>query len=224
MGSSVSGFRVVEGQGPQLLGDPRFVFYRLDPATLAPTELSGNLERLLGFPLRDWFGARFWTGRLHPEDREATCAFFRDWALARRDEQLEYRVVDAAGNTVWVHQIICVEREGRQEVGIRGVLIDITARMARESEVQGALFLKSELFRMIVEELGPPMRAISVYGDMLGRHLAAQRDDVGSDFAVGLRDGLERLDTTLGQLMRLAQSGGVPDGGFGGAHRGNPVG
>jgi hypothetical protein len=51
------------------------------------------------------------------------------------------------------------------------------------------------------------VRAISVFGEMLERHLAAQRDDVGSDYAVGLREELERLDTMLGQLMRIAQGG-----------------
>jgi signal transduction histidine kinase len=223
-----SSFRVLRGGGSQVPGDPGFVIYRLDPATLAFTEVCGNPEQLLGFPPRDWFRTRFWSGRLHPEDREAACAFFRGWASAWRDEQLEYRVIDATGRTVWVHQIICVERDTRQEVTICGVLIDVTERVAREADVETTLFLKSELFRMIVEELGPPVRAISIYGDMLGRHLSAQGDDVGSDYAVGLRDGLERLDTTLAQLMRLVQSGGASadqmNGGLGALHRGNPVG
>jgi signal transduction histidine kinase len=228
MVSSGSSFRVLKGGNPQVSGNPGFVIYRLDPGTLEFTEIRGNPERLLGFPLRDWFRARFWSGRLHPDDRAAAREFFRGWASAWRDEQLEYRVIDAAGRTVWVHQIICVERDARQEAAICGALIDITERMSRETEVETALFLKSELFRIIVEELAPPVRAISIYGDMLGRHLAAQGDDVGSDYAVGLRDGLERLDTTLAHLMRLAQSAGASagqmNGGLNGLHRGSSVG
>ena len=227
LGSSGSGFRV-EGHSPRVASDPGFVIYRLDPGTLAFSEVAGDPDRLLGFPARDWYTAGFWCGRLHPEDREAAHAFFAGWTAARRNEQLEYRVIDAAGQTVWVHQVVCVERGGNQEMTIRGVLLDITGRMAREADVERALFLKAELFRIIAEELAPPVRAISVYGDMLGRHLAAQGDDVGSDYAVGLRDGLQRLDTMLGQLMRIAQGGCMSldemNAGLAALPRGNPVG
>jgi hypothetical protein len=209
MGSKRSGFRVLDGQSPQLSGGPSFVVFGLDPATLEFSDIGGNPEQLLGFPACDWYGARFWSGRLHPDDREAARAFFADLVSSARGAQLEYRVIDAAGQTVWVHQIICVERDERQEVRVRGVLVDVTERRGHDADVERALFLKAEIFRIIVEELAPPVRAISVYGDMLGRHLAAQGDDVGSDYAVGLRGGLQRLDTTLGQLLRIAQSGGV---------------
>ena len=229
MASSGSGFRVLDGQDRQAPDEPGFVFYRLDPATLEFAEVCGNPGQLLGYPPADWLQARFWSQRLHPEDRKAACAFFRCWASARRNEQLEYRVIDALGRTVWVRQVICVERRPDQEEKVSGALFDVTDRVAREADVETTLFLKSELFRMIVEELAPPVLAISIYGDMLGRHLAAQGDDVGSDYAVGLRDALERLDTTLAQLMRLAQSAGavvgqMNGGGLGALHRGSPVG
>ncbi len=208
MGSSGSGFRAFERGDAQSSAVPRFVVYRLDPATLDFSEISGSPEQLLGFSAGDWYRPRFWFGRVHPDDQEAAQAFFERWAEARRDEQLEYRVIDAAGQTVWVHQIISVGRDAYQEVAIRGVLMDVTDRVAREADVQSALFLKASLFRILAEELAPPVRAISVYGDMLERHLGAQGDDVGSDYAVGLRDGLQRLEELLSQLMRVAQSGG----------------
>jgi PAS domain S-box-containing protein len=189
-------------------GDPRFVIYRSDPATQRFIEISGSPERLLGFPAEEWVRPRFWSGRIHPEDHATVHAFLEEWSQARRDEQLAYRVVDAAGETVWVQHFIAVRRAPRQETSVRGVLLDITDLVAREGEVEKALFLKDELFRFVVEELGPPLRAMSVYSEMLERHLAAQRDDVGSDFALGLRDGLERLDAMLGHLMRVAQRGG----------------
>lgn len=208
MSSSGSGFRVFERRNNSTPGEPGFVVYRLEPATLDFAEISGDPERFLGFSPTDWLRPRFWCGRIHPEDLEAARAFFHGWAQAPRDQQLEYRVIDAAGRTVWISQIISIVRDASDEVAIRGVLMDITRRVAREAEVETTLFLKAELFRIIAEELAPPVRAISVFGDMLERHLAGQRDDVGSDYAVGLRDGLQRLDALLAQLMRMAQNGG----------------
>lgn len=210
MNASRSGLRALEAHSPHGPGDPSFVLYRLDPVTLDFSEVRGNPEQLLGFPEHDWYAARFWSGRLHPEDREAVRAFFERLASSRRDEQLQYRVIDAEGQTLWVHQIVSVERKAQEEVSLRGVLIDVTEQVAREADIERALFMNAELFRIIAEELAPPVRAISVYGDMLGRHLAAQGDDVGSDYAVGLREVLESLDTMLGQLMRAAQAGGGP--------------
>lgn len=204
------GFHVLDRRDPQVLGEPTFVVYRLDPVTLGFSEIGGNPEQLLGFPADDWHDARFWPGRLHPEDRKAASDFFAAWATAQRDIQLEYRMIDAAGHTVWVHQIICVGRAPHGQVAIRGVLIDVTDRVAREADIDQALFLRAELFRIIVEELAPPVRAISVFGEMLERHLASQRDHVGSDYAVGVREELQRLDTMLAQLMRIAQAGSNP--------------
>lgn len=208
MGSSGFAFRILDRHHPVLPAGPKVVLYRLDPTTLDFAHVSGSPERLLGFPRDEWYRPRFWSGRLHPDDQEAVRAYFDGWAASQRDEQLAYRVIDAAGQTVWVHQVIAIGREACEQVTIRGVLTDVTERIAQAADVEKALFLKAELLRIVAEELAPPVRAISLYGEMLERHLSAQRDDVGSDYAVGLRDGLQRLDGRLGQLMRVAQTGG----------------
>jgi PAS domain S-box-containing protein len=207
MGASGSGFSVVEKRDPLVAGGPAVVLYRLEAATLDFSEVTGDTEQLLGFPIEEWYRPQFWSGRIHPEDREAARAFFGRWAEAPSDVRLEYRVIDAAGRTVWVRQVIAIGRDARQEAAIRGIFIDISGRIAGAAAVEKAMSLRAGLFRVIAEELAPPVRAISVFGEMLERHLAAQRDDVGSDYAVGLREELERLDTMLGQLMRIAQGG-----------------
>ncbi len=201
-----SGYRVLQARDRGLFSDPKVVAFRLDPVTLDFAEVSGSAEALLGFSSDEWCGPSFWSGRLHPEDGEAWRAFFADWPAAGREDQLEYRVVDAGGQIVWVHQVMMPGGEASRNGMICGVLMDITERIAREAEVSKALMLKSELFRILAEELAPPLRAISVYGEMLERHLAAQRDDVGSDHALGLRDGVQRLDGLMVQLMRAAQN------------------
>ncbi len=205
MGSIGSGFRVLQPRDRGLFADPKIVAFQLDPATLDFVKLSGSTEPMLGFSLEEWCRPGFWHGRLHPEDAEAVRAFFAVWPETGPDQQLEYRVVDAAGQTVWVHQIIVPRGEASRETAVRGVLMDITERVIREAEVTKALMLKDELFRILAEELAPPLRAISVHGEMLERHLAAQQDDVGSDHALGLRDGVQRLDGLFVQLMRAAQ-------------------
>lgn len=207
MDSTGTGFRVLEKLNPYFSADPKIVAYRLDPKTLDFSEVKGSPEQLLGFPVDQWFRPKFWCGRVHPEDRQAAYDFLVAWAEARRDHELEYRMLDAAGRTLWVHDIVEVRGEPPQETEIRGVLIDISDRVAHEADVKKALSLKNELFRIVAEELAQPVRSISAYGEMLERHLASQGDDVGSDYAIGLREGVQRLDELLIQLMRIAQNG-----------------
>jgi PAS domain-containing protein len=212
MDSTGSGFRILHRHEPFTGGDPKIVIFRLDPATLDFLEISGKPERLLGFPVAEWYRPHFWSDRIHPEDTKAVHAFFEAWAEAPRDEQLEYRAIGAAGQTVWLHQVIAVDDDAHSARVVRGVLIDVTERVARETEVEKALFLKAELFRVVTEELAPPVRAISVFSELLERHLAARRDHVGSDYALGLRDALLRLDGLLAQLVRIAQPAGMSVG------------
>ena len=209
MESTGPGFRVLQARDQDFFAHPRTVAYRVDPVSLDFTEVSGSAERLLGFAPEQWYRPGFWHARIHPEDQEAARAFFAAWCRERREDQLEYRVLDAAGQTVWVHQIIEFGRDADGQTATRGVLMDVTERLARETEVAKALILKAELLRILAEELAPPLRAISVYGEMLERHLSVQRDDLGSDYALGLRDGVQRLDKLLVQLMRAAQSGNM---------------
>lgn len=201
------GFRVLRTRDARSVHAPRIVAYRLDPETLAITDIAGNAEALFGFSRDEWRRREFFHEHLHPDDRHAARDFCRAWAKDRRSHELQYRLVDAAGRVRWVHDILEVHRRADGTEEILGVLIDITQRIAGDSDISKALRLRDELLRIVAEGLAQPVRTIGAYGDMLGRHLATQRDDVGSDYAIGVREGVQRLDAVIGRLLRVAQSG-----------------
>lgn len=201
------GFRVLDSRGASGDGAQRILAYRLDPQTLAIIDIAGNAEELFGFPREEWRHPGFFPEHLHPDDREAARAFRRVWAQDRRSHELQFRLIDAAGRVRWVQEILEVGDDGQGGPEIRGVLVDITRRVAGDSEVSKALRLREELLRLVAREMAEPVRAVATYGDMLGRHLSAQRDDVGSDYAIGIRDAVQRLDAVIGRLLRVAQSG-----------------
>ena len=201
------GFRVLGSRDARGSGSPRILAYRLDPQTLAVTDIAGDAEELFGFPREEWRRPGFFHEHLHPDDLDAARAFRREWERDRRSHELQFRLIDAAGRVRWMHEILEVRDDGPGGLEIRGVLVDITRRVAGDSEVSKALRLRDELLRIVAEELAQPVRTIAGYGDMLGRHLSAQRDDVGSDYAIGVRDGAQRLDAVIARLLRVAQSG-----------------
>ncbi len=62
------------------------------------------------------------------------------------------------------------------------------------------------MFRIVLEDISHPMNKISNFGEMLERHLSTQGDDVGSDFAVGLREGLQELDGLVERLQKAGRN------------------
>ena len=136
--------------------------------------------------------------------RSDALAFCLDCTNHRRDHELEYRVVHADGHVLWIHEIVEFDRANPDNAIATGYILNITDRVAQESDVREALGLKEELFRVVLEDISHPVNKISNFGEMLERHLATQGDDVGSDFAVGLREGLQELD---GLVERLQKAG-----------------
>lgn len=204
------GFRVFDGapgDGPRDGGGARrIIVYRLDPLTCTVSELAGARDELFGYPREEWQRVGFWVDHLHPDDRDAASAFWRGWAEAPRSHEMQFRLIDASGRVVCLHDTVEVERRPDGGHEIRGVLVDITERMARDAEMQSALRLRDELLRIVTRDLAEPVRTISSYAGLLGRHLAAQQDHVGGDYDVAIRGAAARLEALLAQLVRVAQA------------------
>ena len=200
-----AGFRVFEGHGARAGAGSGIVAYRADPATMALSEIEGGTDELFGFPPEEWRRPGFWLERLHPDDREAAGEFCRSLRRQPRSHEAQYRFFDPDGRLRWLHDIVEVRGcDGGRAV--RGVLVDITDRIAGEPDTGRAQRLRDELMRIVAGELARPLRAISGFAEMLGRHLSAQRDDLGSDHAIGIIEGVQRLDGLLARLMRVAQA------------------
>jgi PAS domain S-box-containing protein len=98
--------------------------------------LSPNVEALTGYSSKkfkaDW---GFWPYTLiHPEDRAAAAAHARQLA-AGESGAIEYRVIRADGQIIWVRDSGRVVQEGSSKI-VYGVVGEITARKQREHELK----------------------------------------------------------------------------------------
>lgn len=111
----------------QILSDLSAVVWEMDPATWEFTYVSRYAERLLGFPIERWRTPGFWADRLHPEDRPAIVSACERAIETGEDHFLEYRMIGANGNTVWVRDSVRVstDKSGHATV-VSGILFDIT--------------------------------------------------------------------------------------------------
>src|SRR5689334_22317488 len=97
------------------------------------TFVSPEAERMLGYPLATWLISGFWAQHLHPDDREWAIESRARAAAARGGTELEYRMLDAQGRTVWVRDLVSVGEDSHAPK-LCGVMIDVTERKQSEDE------------------------------------------------------------------------------------------
>ncbi len=117
------------------------VTYVLDPRTLAPSYVSGNLHRLLGIQEAQLLlgDAQWWRSRLHPLDRDATIARFERWWHDGASGPLmhSYRLLGAQNRPIWVEDTLRAQRDAQgTALACIGAIVDVTERrvLARRLE------------------------------------------------------------------------------------------
>lgn len=105
---------------------------RMDGTNFVPTDMSANVERLLGYSVSEALDVDWYPTHLFPEDREAALA--APAALATMSELTnEFRFVRKDGSILWVSNRMAVtRREGGRPVEVTGAWHDITERRKAE--------------------------------------------------------------------------------------------
>ena len=90
----------------RLLEATSIIQWEADARTRDFTYVGSQAERLLGFPLDEWYQPAFWLTRLHPDDRERVLRFREEALVEREAYELEYRMVGAHGEVLWLHDVV----------------------------------------------------------------------------------------------------------------------
>ncbi|MBI2255101.1 MAG: PAS domain S-box protein [Proteobacteria bacterium] len=103
------------------------------------TYVSDSAERVLGYSASEWLTTpMFWESRLHPDDRAQVIAQYRLGIKAGQSYEATYRMIDARGDIVWVHEIVSIiALQGRPTL-VRGVMVDISSLKRAEMEIEAA--------------------------------------------------------------------------------------
>lgn len=133
-----------------ILSDVRAIVFECNLQTKRFTYVSNQAEIILGYPVQDWYEIEnFWENNLlHPEDRDQAIADCIEGSSHGDPFEIEYRVVDRSGQTIWVRDLLKPHLNANGEVDLlRGVLIDIT----REKQMESELLESETRFREIAE-------------------------------------------------------------------------
>ncbi|MCB0196348.1 MAG: PAS domain S-box protein [Anaerolineae bacterium] len=176
--------------------------------------VSPHIAPLTGYPIdkfiKDW---NFWPSTLiHPDDKAAATIQAKQLAKGESSE-LEYRIIRADGNIVWVRDSGRVERERNgQELIIYGLVSDITGRkqeemileMARDQALESSR-LKTELLAKVSHELRTPLNAILGFAELL--KLQVDAPDAGKQRRMTneIIDSAHYLTDIVNELLDQAQ-------------------
>jgi len=149
-----------------LVQDLDAVVWAYDPAADRFTFVSDHAERMLGFPVSAWEDLAFWSGLIHPEDRADAVAYCLAESAAGRDHDFEYRAVAADGRELVIRDIVRLVRDGDGGVvGMRGVMVDVTARrrdaeeLTRLGEMERTAAAEQAAIRRVAVEVARGMGA-----------------------------------------------------------------
>ena len=167
-----------------------------DADTWRMTYVGPQVEKILGYSRDEWLGQDFWSDHIHPEDRDWVIAFCEEHSMTDTDYQFEYRFLKQDGESIWLHDVVSVERKKGAPKILRGFMIDITDRRSNEVEVSklreqiahvSRVSSLGQLSTSLAHELNQPLTAI-MNNAQTAIHLLSGLDVDANDVADALSD------------------------------------
>jgi PAS domain S-box-containing protein len=120
----------------RLVENTSAVIWQADIDTWVFSYVGPQAVKLLGYPLEQWYDKDFWISHLHPDDRERAVNTCLTMSKSAQEFDFEYRMIGAAGEVVWIHDIVNCQYHDGKPTELRGLMLDITERKRAEESLR----------------------------------------------------------------------------------------
>jgi diguanylate cyclase (GGDEF)-like protein/PAS domain S-box-containing protein len=119
-----------------LLESTRAIPWKIDWKTMTFAYIGPQIETLLGWSQASWVSAEDWAARIHADDRDRVVEFCISQSQNGVDHEADYRALTAAGDYVWIRDVVHVVRDDNGEVdSLIGFMFDISERKKTEEQL-----------------------------------------------------------------------------------------
>jgi PAS domain S-box-containing protein len=210
-----------------LLDTVEGIVWELDGVSLDVTFVSKYAEKMLGYPLTEWFQPKFWERHIYVDDRERVMHEIYQALQKQTNATVDYRVMTADRKLLWIHERIGVHVKGTK-TKLLGIAVDITAQKSTEEELekeQANLELRvaertAQLQTTISEleafsyslshDMRAPLRAMEGYTQLLRNVLSDKLGPKEEDFFGRIMASAERLDNLIQDVLQYSRVARAP--------------
>ncbi|MBI4967055.1 MAG: PAS domain-containing protein [Rhodospirillales bacterium] len=167
------------------------------------------LDRIFGIDADYPRDAQGWIDLVAPENRPAMRDYLTHLLATKAGFDREYEIVRKAdGARRWVHGLGRLEGGAPgQPLRLLGTVRDITLAREREDEIRRSNAELEQFAYIASHDLREPLRTISSFVALLERRYADRLDAEGRDFIRFAKDGAERLDHLVLDLLDYSRIG-----------------
>lgn len=119
-----------------LIESTQVVLWEYDLLSKHFTFISPQAEAVFNYPIRLWYNPGFWEEKIHPLDRAAVIEKTEEMKASSDQYELEYRMMKADGDIVYIKDYITVVKENNQPIALRGVFADVSSQKTHEEQLR----------------------------------------------------------------------------------------
>lgn len=119
-----------------LIESTQVVLWEYDLLSKHFTFISPQAETVFNYPIRLWYNPGFWEEKIHPLDRAIVIEKTERMKASSDHYELEYRMIKADGEIVYIKDNITVVKEDDQPVALRGIFTDVSSQKTHEEQLR----------------------------------------------------------------------------------------
>jgi len=119
----------------------------VDFATFQFTYVGPQAEKILGYPVEQWYETDFWSDHIHPDDRQIALDYCMEASLKGRDYNFEYRMIHRDGHSVWILDYVNIVIENGRPVRLQGFMFDTSRDKQAAQTLQEHTVLLDAMYR-----------------------------------------------------------------------------